>query len=315
MSDISENKVDGASSPVSRLKAYSSSKAAAASPGGAAERYRADFDALMESSIDDQLEFFLKKFIFMLGDDWKQVVKLSNTFQNYLDDHAEKADLDAAQAADLLQKQNGTRTAIERRAELRDVDLNNDDRIGFTEFLLLTYKVDIMREFFTQRPHLTCPAHLDLTEGASGVGVTGVGEILLTALFHVPTGLAIDPALLAAIDAFMARKKARDTQVKTLTERSTLPGVKGLAAKNELFQLTSADTTEMNRAELTLNAAKRKALREAAKAGGVPTEDAQEQERKRNAALAERKAAEEQLKQDKAKQSRNKLKARAAMFE
>jgi hypothetical protein len=37
----------------------------------------ADFKHLVNQSINDQLQLFLKSFIFDLGDDWKHVVELS----------------------------------------------------------------------------------------------------------------------------------------------------------------------------------------------------------------------------------------------
>jgi len=42
------------------------------------------FQKLVASNIDEQCELFLKSFIFALGDDWPEVVKLSGTFKKYL---------------------------------------------------------------------------------------------------------------------------------------------------------------------------------------------------------------------------------------
>lgn len=50
-----------------------------------------------------QVEFFLKSFIFDLGDDWAHVNILAKKFKEYLNEKAEKHDLDAGQAADFLQ--------------------------------------------------------------------------------------------------------------------------------------------------------------------------------------------------------------------
>lgn len=111
----------------------------------------ADFKQLVHQSINDQLQLFLKSFIFDLGDDWKHVVELSkyNTlsyrrrFQKYLDDLGEGAtDLNAMQAADFLQKEGRERTGLQRKEEIRDVDLDGNDRIAYIEYLLLHYKVD-----------------------------------------------------------------------------------------------------------------------------------------------------------------------------
>lgn len=50
-----------------------------------------------------------------------------------------------------------------------------------------------------------------------------------------------------------------EKKLSTLQDRAALGGVKGKAAENELAQMAQEDTTEMNRIELTLNAAKKKA--------------------------------------------------------
>ena len=112
----------------------------------------------------------------------------------------------------------------------------------------------------------------------------------------MPVGLSA--ALIAAIEQFTAQKKERERQVKVLQERAAAGGVRGLAAKNELDQLESADETAMNKMELTLDAAKRKA----SKTSG-------------EAALLEAKKREEEEKRRALEASRNKLKAKAALWE
>jgi hypothetical protein len=37
------------------------------------DKYKEMFNDLMDKELDDQTEFFMKSFIFALGDDWKQV--------------------------------------------------------------------------------------------------------------------------------------------------------------------------------------------------------------------------------------------------
>ena len=101
----------------------------------------AKFDALVAKSTDEQAEFFLKSFIFALGDGWKDVMALAKSFSQHLDSKNQDKDLDCVQAADFLQHNGRTRTAMQRRAELRDVDLDNNDRICFLEYLLIHYKV------------------------------------------------------------------------------------------------------------------------------------------------------------------------------
>jgi hypothetical protein len=148
-------------------------------------------------------------------------------YNRYLQQTGEgKADLNAAQASDFLQKHGKTRTAVERREELKDVrnsrtrnlrhseivayvfadtlfcpqiDLDKNDRICFIEYLLLAYKKMILEEYY-KRTGEKCPHDL----GNDAVGVTGVGAQLLDELFTLPEGL--DPALAKAIEDFTASK-------------------------------------------------------------------------------------------------------------
>ena len=254
------------------------------------------FQDLVSKSVADQTEYFLKSFIFALDSNWKDLIELSKTFNKYVreyaseDGHTDSA-LDPSQAADFLQKNGKTRTAMQRRTEVRDIDIDNNDRITFIEYLLLHYKAMIITEYY-KRTGESNP--YDLSQ--DGVGITGVGNILLDELFTLPLGL--DPALEAAIEEFTAQKKARESQMKSLEEKAAKGGVRGLAAKNELEQLVGQDTTDMNRLELTLNAAKKKA----AKKSGEQ-------------AVQEKKKAEEAQKKVAAEESRSRLKARAAMFQ
>ena len=267
------------------------------------------FNELAAKSIDDQLEFFLKSFIFALGDKWKNVVKLSTTFKDYLIEKLEKNDLDCVQAAEFLQHQGRTRTATQRRNELKDVDLNNDDRICFIEYLLLHYKVIILEQYFLR--HDIKPT---VSLANDGVGLLGVGEMLLEELL---THHAIDGDLERLIAIFMRKKKIRDAKAKSLKEKSKLGGVRGLTAKTELRELENEDMTDMNRIELSLAAAQRR------KAKGLPplplpklSGDLEEDLSSAAAAAELQKRVEEQEAQEKRKlqQSRNKLKQRAAMF-
>lgn len=103
------------------------------------------FVDLCASSIDDQLEFFLKSFIFVLGNEWKKAVDLGNYFQKYVRDGGEgRPDLNVVQASDFLQKHGLTRTASQRSAEIKDIDLNSDNRISLIEYFLLHYKALIL---------------------------------------------------------------------------------------------------------------------------------------------------------------------------
>lgn len=251
------------------------------------------FQQLTSQPIEEQTEFFLKSFIFDLGDNWKDVSALEKDFRQRIRDANDgHYDLNPIMAADFLQKHGMERTALQRKEEVKDIDLDNNDRISFIEYLLLHYKVMALTAYY-KRTGEECKE--DLTKG--GLGVTGVGPKLLEELFTFPA--ALSPELEAAIEEFTAKKKAREQKATDLHTRAAQGGVKGLAAANEIKQMEAEDTTDLNRMEITLNAAKKKAL-------SKPSGDE---------ALAAKKKVEEEEAARKAEESKNKLKARAAMFE
>jgi len=53
---------------------------------------RDQFAELCQKPSDDQMELFLKSFIFALGDDWKQVLNLIKAFKIYVDRSGENKD-------------------------------------------------------------------------------------------------------------------------------------------------------------------------------------------------------------------------------
>lgn len=250
------------------------------------------FQKLCSSSVEDQTEFFLKAFIFVLGNSWKDVLKISTAFSKYCREGGEgRMDLNPVQAADFLQKHGLTRTASQRSAEIKDIDLNTDNRIAMIEYLLLHYKAMILREYYqrTQEDEVE-----DLSDGA--IGVTGVGDMLLDQLFQAAVGL--DPEIEKAIEELMTMKREKQKKIKELQEKADQGGVKGLAAKNEIEQIAREDPTELNRLEITLNAAKRKA----AKSSG-------------DIALKKKLKEDEEEKLEKLRAGRQKLQQKAALFE
>ena len=216
------------------------------------------FSSVAERDLDSQCEFFLKSFIFALGDDWKDVASLAARFKKCaasVDDDTPPEMLNHIQASGFLQKEGKTRTATQRKAELNDVDIDNDGFINFTEYLLLHYKPMILAEYYKR--HETEPEE-DLSNDC--IGLVGVGNKLVEELLTLPKGL--NPAIEAALEEFTENKKAREAKIKALEEKAAAGGVKGMAAKQELVILESGkDDTEMNRIEITLNAAKRKAAK------------------------------------------------------
>lgn len=200
--------------------------------------------------------------------------------------------MNPVQAGAFLQKHGVTRTASERKAEVKDIDLNSDNRISFIEYIILHYKSMILNEFYKRME--TDPIE-DLSNGA--VGVLGVGDKLLDELFNTD-GPGMDEDLIKALEDFTAMKKEKHAKLRDLEQRSKAEGVKGKAALNELKQLEQEDKTDFNRLEITLNAAKRKALKSS---GEI--------------ALRKKKKIEEDSEKQKLKASRERLAQLASAFE
>jgi len=254
---------------------------------------REKFAELCKQPIEDQQEFFLKSFIFALGDDWKDVPRLGGIFRKYVHEAGEgKEDLNEVQASDFLQKNGLTRTAIQRKNELNDIDLDQNKRISFIEYMLLHFKVMILREYFKRKDQTPT---MKLDNETSAVGLTGVGALLLDELFELPIGLP--PELVEAIEKFTATVKSKENRLKELREKASQGGVKGMAAQNEIVQMEKEDKTDLNRLELTLNAAKKKAAKNTGEQ-----------------ALLEKKKKEEEEEKQKQLESKNRLKEKAKLW-
>lgn len=250
------------------------------------------FQDLTKMPIEHQSEFFLKSFIFDLGDNWKDISSLEKEFRKRVADSNEgKPDLNPVMAADFLQKHGQERTALERKEEVQDIDLDNNGRIAFAEYLLLHYKIMILTAYYKRTGE---EIKEDLSHG--GKGVTGVGLKLLDEFFTLPVGL--DPELERAIEEFTAKKKAREAKLQDLEDKAAKGGVKGMAAANEIKQMENEDSTDMNRIELTLNAAKKRGQ----KSSG-------------DEALAKKKHEEEEIAKKKQEEAKAKLAAMKARFE
>jgi len=259
------------------------------------QEQRKAFADLCLKPIEDQQEFFLKSFIFALGDNWKDVPRLSTIFRKYVNDAGEgKDDFNEVQASDFLQKNGITRTAIQRKNELTDIDLDNNKRISFVEYLLLHFKFMILTEYFKRKE--TKPT-MKLATEMDCVGLTGVGALLLDELFTFPSQLP--PELVEALEKFTATLKAKEARLKELRDKSSQGGVKGMAAKNEIIQIEKEDPTEMNRLELTLNAAKKKAAK-------TPSSEK---------ALQEKLKVQEEEEKQKKRDSQQRLKQKASLWE
>jgi len=262
-------------------------------PGTLTPQLVEKFEELKTQDVDSQCEYFLKSFIFGLGDDWGKVNVITKDFKLSLKSSKQTKNLEGAQIAELLVRHGKVRTGDQRRKELKEIDKTCHDNVCLLQYLMLYYKGMIIREFY-KRIEQDCP--YDLADEDSIVTLTGISGVLIEELVTMPN--ALSPALEKAIEDFSEQKKAKALLMEELTAKAEGDGVKAKAAKNQLAQIEASDSTETNRMEATLNAAKRKAM----KGGG-------------EAALLE--AKKKALEEEEAKKaaSKNRLKEKSQMFQ
>ncbi len=253
--------------------------------------FSTQFKALAAKTVDEQMECFVTRFVFILGEAWKDVAELAKRFKKAVLEAGEgKPDMNLVTAGDFLQKNGIARTALQRKQELQDIDLDNNGRVSFIEFLLLHYKLVILGSYY-QRTGGTITE--DFSKG--GIGVTGVGAKILDELFTYPLGL--DASLEAAIADWSSKKQARDGKIVLLHQTAAQGGVKALAAKNELEQMTKMDETEDIKMQITIDNARKKMAK------------AQEQ------TSLQQKAEKEAIEKQKVESGRANLKSFASKFE
>jgi len=215
--------------------------------------------------------------VFALGEEgYHEIHDLKVKFTEALKHDDGQPSLSAGAAADFLQKLGKTRTAIQRKQELADVDANGDGRCSFIEFLLLHYKVMILQEFFKRKG--TEP---DVDLGNEGIGLIGVGDRLVEEIYAPPPGL--DPELDKMMLTFATEQQTRAETLKKLEETVAEGGVKGMGAKTQLEKLQHEDSAHLNALEARIAAAIKKnqkkavdqiAAHEAAKASRSAQSDA-----------------------------------------
>lgn len=219
--------------------------------------FRDRFQELTKKSIEDQAKFFAHRFIFRLGERYYEVKALETKFKDFLKNDDGKADsMSPAVAADFFQKNGQTRTAMQRKAELADVDVNGDGRTSFIEYLLLHFKVMILEEFFARKGEAP---DVDLTN--NGVGLTGVGDRLIEELFAPPQGVDLD--LEKMMKDYASSRADRAKAIADLEAVVAGGGVKGMSAKTQLESLKKEDSSALNAIEARIAAATKKAEKKA----------------------------------------------------
>jgi len=210
---------------------------------------RTKFSALCKTSTAEQRDFFVKRFILALDDGYFDVMEMHKNF----DIKAKGGiDLDFVGASDFLQKNGKTRTATQIKGELKDVDVDNNGRTSFIEYLLLHYKIMILESFYKRKG---VEPEVELKD--DGVGLVGVGDQLILECYS--PALGVDPELEKMMRDFAIHKHTRETKISELEAIIAQGGVKAMATKAELEKVTSENGAELNHLEAKIKAATKKA--------------------------------------------------------
>jgi len=210
---------------------------------------RAKFSDLHKLSSAEQRDFFIKRFILALDDQYSDVMDLWTKF----DTKAKGGiDLDLAGASDFLQKTGKTRTATQVKGELKDVDIDGTGRITFIAYILIHYKIMILTSYYNRNG-----VEPEVELKGDGVGLVGVGDQLILELYSPPLGM--DPELEKMMRDFAVHKKTREAKIAELEAIIAQGGVKAMATKAELDKLTSENTSDLNHLEAKIKASTKKA--------------------------------------------------------
>jgi len=210
---------------------------------------RSKFSALCKQSTIEQRDFFIKRFILALDDQYTDVMDMWAKF----DVKAKGGiDLDFVGASDFLQKNGKTRTATQTKGELKDVDVDNNGRTSFIEYLLLHYKIMILESYYRRKG---VDPEVELKD--DGVGLVGVGDQLILELYSPALGM--DPELEKMMRDFAVHKKTRETKIAELEAIIAQGGVKAMATKAELEKVTAENGSELNHLEAKIKASTKKA--------------------------------------------------------
>jgi len=171
----------------------------------------------------EQAIFFLNAFWTEFGEDADKIFKMHLMMNNIAEEQKKPEenlnDLDDFASARFLEMQKLTLTVLQRRAALREIDLDSNNRMSLLEFLVWHYKVKV--DVMMKKPQGTNKALKNAEKALKEV----MNEI--------------------------AKIESRKAYLKGLMSKG---GVKAMTAKNEMEQLLSKDPIPLNRALISAQA-------------------------------------------------------------
>lgn len=257
----------------------------------------AAFARISELSVAEQARHFLRAFIadFTNGThDIEEVLDLAAEFVSYTDsnDRSCCVELDEVQFHLFLERRDETMTIVAVRNKMKEIDLDSNNEISFTEYCLFKYE-KTLGQLLAPEP--------------------AANDALLRQLNEA----------IAAYEAILAKRQAKLERIALLSSVRDTGGVKGMRASLQIHSLEAEDQLEQNRAEVNGAFKKRQAERALSRRGPMPPAarlDAPnalrgggtlaDEERK----LASKKAGEASALALKRAESKKRLKARASAF-
>jgi len=172
-------------------------------------------------------------------------------------DHGKEGhDLDEFNAHRFLEKLGETKTIRDLRNDLRDIDMDFNKRMALIEYLLYRYRFTISD--FVRRPQGGNVEELQIAQR----NLEEAQAALTEARTAQEEAAQAEAELKAALDELHAQEYAynqRKLELETRSEDTNLGVVQRNKAKNELAQHLSEDPLPLRRAQLTTEAATKKA--------------------------------------------------------
>jgi len=241
------------------------------------------FADITNSVVDEQAQSFLRSFVLQFQGNFEEVLDLASEFKHMVPEGQRNQfkDLELVDALRFLEKRKETLTATALKEAILIMDINNDKRVAFVEYCLWK---------FQKVPGVTVKLLLNPPK-----------------LSHADAETAA--IIQKAIEEYTAAIKVREDRENKIAKLESLieenpNSVKGKQYAAELAQLKAADLLEQNRREITAGANKRKADK-LAQDPFLLEQKRLEEEAKKKKQEDDRKAAE----------ARDRLKAKASLWE
>jgi chromosome segregation ATPase len=209
------------------------------------------------STYIDQAKAFMNAYWMTVEGDAEEIWNWTHQFIELdIDQGKEGHDLDEFNAHRFLERLGETKTIRDLRNDLRDIDMDFNKRMALIEYLLYRYRFTISD--FVRRPQGGNSEELLIAQRNLEEAQAALSE----ARNAQEAASQAEAELKAALEELHAQEEAfnrRKMELETRSEDTNLGVVQRNKAKNELAQHLSEDPLPLRRAQLTTEAATKKA--------------------------------------------------------